>query len=248
MQFGTFRNGQAWTNIVAIQPASGGEGTAINGANNCQAIAIPVPGAITSGSNTTFTCVPAAISVQILNGNALQTTSGIQYGAVCPTQLDARNTTRTWTQLGTEVIAYMRPRLVSAAKLALRGVQMNSYPLDMTNLSDFTALNVQSTGTTTWDSTTGFESAGWAPMVVYNPDKSLLTYLVCVEWRVRFDMANPAVASHTQHSVTPDPVWNDMIHAAVALGHGVRDIATEVANAGVAEGSYLAHDLVNPAE
>lgn len=80
---------------------------------------------------------PAALTVQVMNPNALQTTSGICYLGRSTAQYELAGTTRTWDNLGNEFVQFMAPRLCSAGKLALRGVTIDSYPLDMTEVSDF---------------------------------------------------------------------------------------------------------------
>lgn len=210
----------------------------VNGAGNCDVLNLPIPG-VAVGQISTFTCVPAAMSVQIMNTEPLQTTSGLVAAACCPTQLNLKDNTRTWDAVTSQMYSYMKPRLMSAPKLALRGVHINSYPLDMNALSNFTGMENQPGGAVTWDTSsadpTGTANmSGLAPIYVSNNSGHELQYLVAVEWRVRFDLANPAVSSHVHHGVTPDSVWNKMVKAASDLGHGVKDIADVVATTGEA--------------
>jgi hypothetical protein len=133
----------------------------------------------------------------------------------------------------------MKPRLMSGGKLALRGVQMNAYPLNMNALSDFQKITNYGDGDKTWASNTGSAGdaqylTGFTPMVVINTSGEVLTYAVCVEYRVRFDLSNPAVSSHRHHPVTTDKVWDGMVKKAIALGNGVKDIADVVATMGQA--------------
>lgn len=235
MMFGTHQNGFGqWSNIIGI--GSVNDTLPIDAAMNSQQFGVPMPGA-NSGASSTLTCVPAALSVQVLNPNPLQSTSGVIAAAVCPTQLSLIDNTRTWNQFATQFVSYMKPRLLTGPKLALKGVQMNSYPMNMAALANFEPPAELADGGRTLNSSvteTSLYSTGWAPMVVNNPDGVELSYLVSVEWRVRFDISNPAVASHQHHSVTPDAVWERMIAGATALGNGVRDITEVVANMGQA--------------
>lgn len=175
---------------------------------------------------------PAAFSVQLMNPNALQTTKGIVYGGrvrtawkAQPHEDDLPSTT------ANQFISYNMPRLMASAKLAFRGVQVDGVPFNMSRLADFT--NLQSTdpgstaiGSGTWDFT------GFNPQFYYNPDSINLQFLVCCEWRVRFDPSNPAQASHIQHSHAEESIWMRVLHAAEAAGNGVVDIADKVANTG----------------
>ena len=225
-----------WTNVGLV--TSNISTLAINAANNTRFRTVPFPGNSIAGSGITAT--PAAISVQVMNPNPLQTTAGIVAGAVCPAQLDLRGRLETWDDFGTEFISYMRPRLMSAGKLALRGIQADSYPLNMSSLSDFRSIHNIPDGFVTWDSSsTSIFPEGFAPIVIINQGTFGETHLelnllVTVEWRVRFDIGNPAVSSHSHHGVTSDNYWDQLIRTAVDRGHGIMDIVERVASAGQA--------------
>lgn len=233
---GSSREKSSWSNTIAFGSSS--DTSNINGSGSTNIYNITAPGA-TVGDNSTITVVPAAMSVQVMNPNPLNDTNGIVYAAVCPTQLSLDDNTRTWLDFANEFTAYMRPRLMSAPKLALRGIQMNSYPLNMSELSDFQTIQNFSDGPITWKTSVQAPGSsqfltGLAPMVVVNSNQQNLTYAVTVEYRVRFDLSNPAVSSHKHHGITSDVTWDKMQKAAIALGNGVRDIADIVATAGQA--------------
>jgi hypothetical protein len=119
----------------------------------------------------------------------------------------------------------------------------------MADISDFRPLlEAEGVKDTRWSITAPenethrpFHPEGWAPMVYYNSynagvdstQRKEMTFLVCTEWRVRFDLANPACASHTHHGVTDDRAWDTHIKKAVALLPGVIDITEKVLTAGV---------------
>lgn len=228
MQFGTFVDDDGfWTNVVAL--GSGTAGSSINGPANTQRITIPTP-AVASLSGTGFTCVPAALSVQVMNNTALMNANGVFGGGVCHTQLSLGGRTETWNDLSTEFISYMRPRLMSGGKLALKGVQIDSYPMNMSALANFEKISALSD--TPFQYTGAPYAAGMAPIVFVNQNEQEITYLACVEWRVRFDIGSAAVASHVHHGVTPDSLWNNCVQTAVSLGHGVKEIADTVATVG----------------
>jgi hypothetical protein len=242
---GTFRrntrNGIAgsWSTVGCLRSVF--SGNPINGFENSFIQSVPFPGANVAGSG--LSAVPSAISVQVMNSNPLQSTEGIVAGSVSHTQLDLNGRTETWNDFTSEYISYMRPRLMSAGKLALRGVQMDSYPLNMNACSEFLPVTPSADGVFTWNpddgplTLSGLSPAGWAPLVIINngtPGALLLTFLVTVEWRVRFDIGNPAVSSHTNHGVSTDTQWGHMVNTMVGRGHGVLDIVEKVANTGAA--------------
>jgi len=91
---------------------------------------------------------------------------------------------------------------------------------------------------------------GWAPMVYYNPynaakgpsERQEMSFLVTVEWRVRFDISNPACSSHSLHKPTTDVQWHSHMKKAVDMLPGVIDIVERVANTGM--GIYRASQVL----
>jgi len=249
--FGTFRmdndsGNRIWTNIVGVSNVA--SGTAINGPANSKYYVVPSPFA--GASMTNGTLCPSAISVQVMNTDSLQLATGLFTSAVCPAQLSLGGSTGNYDTFAKNFVSYFKPRLMTGAKLALRGVQADSYPLSMSQVSEFqpcrefagTASSLTAP-TFTWLGTApsgGAASAdsinpvGWAPIVVVNEAATPLNYLITVEWRVRFDVGNPAVSTHTHHPVASDQTWDKLVHAAVARGHGIMDIVERVANTGMA--------------
>jgi len=183
--------------------------------------------------------VPSAMTVQIINPEALQTTDGIAFIGRSKVVLDLMGDTRTWEDVAKELVAYSAPRQCSAAKLAMRGVQVNAIPNNMSVLSDFVPRRYVDGGTAaqavTWGST-GFQTdfEGFAPIFVYNPSQIGLQYLVTIEWRMRFDPMNPAYAGHTMHQPASEATWSKVISDAESLGHGVQDISDVVGDKGSA--------------
>lgn len=237
MIFGTAMDDyENWTTTVAWGATSGQDNVPINSTDGVYTFKGGPPGG-SLGDPSCLTCVPSAMSVQILNGAAVNEANGIIYGAVCPTQLAMIDNSRRWKDFEHQFTSFMRPRLMSGGKLALRGVQMNAYPLNMNALSNFQKIQDYPDGKKTWASGTGHDGnaqylTGFTPMVVINTSGQELSYLVTVEYRVRFDISNPAVSSHRHHPVTSDASWEALIRKAVALGNGVRDIAEIVATVG----------------
>jgi len=192
------------------------------------------------GSHSQVT--PSACSVQIMNGNALQTTSGILYIGKLKVQPQyAGDTTETGQTIADNFVAYMAPRLCAAAKLALRGIHVNAHPLNMNRLADFSSVYRGFTsGTSTWAE--NLVPVGFTPIVIYNPQGVELNLLVCHEYRTRFELFNPACASHKFHPPTTDSTWANMVKKATELGSGAMDIADVVAQSGLLQriGSKIA--------
>lgn len=187
---------------------------------------------ISGGNWTGAQVTPAAYSVQLMNPNALQTTNGVVYAGRLRTEYKiSENVGKKGDEIAQEFVSYNNPRLMSAAKLAFRGVQMDIVPFNMSELANFTRVEEETTGAFTGAATMN-NNTGFAPLFVYNPNKINLQYLVCCEWRVRFDPSNPAQASHVLHQHVPENFWMQAMHYAESIGNGVVDIADRVAETG----------------
>lgn len=204
---------------------------AMNHPDNAQYYAMDL-----GGIGAAATVVPSAFSVQVMNPNALQTTAGIVYAGVMHTQAAVAGRAETWDSWANKFVEFQNPRILTAPKLALRGVQINSFPLNMSALADFRPVSgLGSTGGAfTWTSSE-VNVRGFAPIVVYNATDAVppqLEFLVTTEYRVRFDLDNVAAASHKQHPIATDKTWADLMARATSMGNGVIDIVEKVADAG----------------
>jgi hypothetical protein len=237
MIFGTFKRPEdvadragEWSNTVAV--GSVDDTKNINDAT-ANAYLYNSPLSFNTVGSSMATAVPSAITVQILNPEALQTTNGVIYAGIMSTQAAIGGRSQTWQELFDSFVNYMSPRLLSAAKLSLRGVQMSSYPLNMNPVSEFTELMERADQAVVMTEAIE-EPCGWAPMLVYNPNGVSLEYLVTTEWRVRFDLQNAASAGHSHHPIHSDGDWQRLMQQATSMGHGAMDIAEVVANVGAA--------------
>jgi len=203
-------------------------GSAINAASNAYLHAYP------SGMfGGAMTAVPSAVSVQIMCPTAISGAAGIIYAGVMSTQAQLAARTETFDSYFNKFVNFQAPRLCSAGKVALRGLHVNSYPLNMSELSDFKQMRDTGDGAVTY--TEGQpEPLGFAPILIYNPGGATLELLICTEWRVRFDLDNPASSSHRHHPASSDSMWDTLSRRAASMGHGAMDIADVVANAGQA--------------
>ncbi|APG78121.1 hypothetical protein [Beihai weivirus-like virus 12] len=246
MFFGTFKGPgnqfteTTWLSTIAIRGVA--PDTAINGTGNAflyNSSALQAP----SLSGTRM--VPAAMTVQIMNGQSLQNADGIAYIGKSKTVLDLMGDTRTWRTVFEDLVSYSAPRLCSGGKLALRGVQVDAVPNNLSVLSDFVPRRIPTEGARTWDEDqAALDFEGFAPIFVYNPDNIDLKFLVTIEWRMRFDPLNPAYAGHVTHTPAAESTWSKVLAHAESLGHGVMDIADVVADVGAA--GLRARDAIAP--
>lgn len=197
---------------------------------------------------------PSAMTVQIMNTNALQTTNGTVYGGIVKTLLKEASRNVTPEELAQDFITTQAPRLMAMPKLALRGVKIQSYPMNMSKLANFATFFDSQQGNTTdfaWGSQYGSTPAahelhisptGFAPIMIYRtgyePDGSApldrLTYQITTEFRCRFDLTNVAASTHRHHKVSTDSHWDRLMTMASNAGHGVLDIADSAAVRGAA--------------
>jgi len=221
-----------WTDIAGIKFKD--DALDVGSAGNVELIKFT---ALDNASWNGAQIVPAAFSIQIMNPNALQVTSGIVYIGRVRTSLKPSETlTKKVADLANQLLSYNNPRLCSAAKLAFRGVQIDLVPFNMSELANFTIRGQ--------DSFTQYGAAspnpyGFAPAFIWNPNKISLQFLIACEWRVRFDPSNPAQATHIHHPPASESVWARAQQFAESVGNGVIDIADRVANTGMAVGRAL---------
>lgn len=226
-------DGPGWSNIIGLADVD--KAANINAANNTR----PLVGPNIAGN---ISLVPSAFTIQVMNPEALQGTTGIMYIGRCLTRLDLRGNSGSWVDLQNDLISFQAPRLLAAAKLAFKGVQVDGIVADMNELSNFSTVTEFSSNPFTWDgSSTNKKSTavfgGFLPIFVLNPDGVGLRIQVTVEYRARFDPFNPAVASHQYHKPAPLSVWDRAVATMQTLGHGVREISDVVATAGSAYNS-----------
>jgi hypothetical protein len=184
-------NGAHWLSSCAISAVD--MASAVNAQNNSFTHSIPAPCELDSAAE----CVPSAVSIQVMNGNALQTTSGVIAIGRVNQQLHLDNEVASWSELGARFVSYYSPRLVSAPKLALRGVRCSAYPLNMDEYSHFAKIK-QNQGVFSMDEF--FSCGAFSPIVIYQTGTiTNLAVMVHIKWRVRFDPLHPATSTHTFH-------------------------------------------------
>jgi len=224
-----------WLSTIGVSNANDGLDVPISSSANSGNAHFYNSAALSASSLNASKMVPAAITVQIMNGEALQDASGIAYIGRSKTVLDLMGDSRTWQTVMQELVSYSAPRLCSAGKLALRGVQVNGIPNNLSVLSDFVPRRIPIAGKHVWtEATFATDFEGFGPIFVFNPDKIALKYLITIEWRMRFDPLNPAYSGHTMHQPASESTWSKVIGEAESLGHGVMDIADVVADVGAA--------------
>jgi len=223
----------AWLSTIYVSNREGKENSAIGldtDGGNAYFIGSE---SLQAASLTGARMVPAAYTVQIMNSETLQQADGICYIGRSKTVLDLMGSTRSWTTVMKELVSYSSPRLCSGGKLALKGVEVNAVPNNMSVLSDFVPRLVPANGDQVWkQSTYAADLEGFGPIFVYNPNRINLQYLVTIEWRMRFDPLNPAYAGHDIHPPASESTWSKVLSYAEMAGNGVRDIADVVADIG----------------
>lgn len=192
-----------WTNVVAIEdvvagnPINGGNNTAIHYADTLDVLAGDVG-----------EMVPASMTVRVMNGEALQTTTGMIFMGRSPTSLALGGATITYDDLGSRLINTGKPKNISAARLALAPQKASAVPMNMNDLSEFSEIYKSTDiGTPHTFDINLFEPTGLSPLWVYNPNSVNLTYLVTVQWRVRLDVGNPMAGAHTYYPPSPPSSW-----------------------------------------
>lgn len=219
-------NEERWSNICALQSKINNAGAYPIGDTNGTTKRVFSSLGGTAWSNARL--VPAAFTVKIMNPEALQTTSGMVYVGRSKQMLNPGGDLRQWDTFANELISYSSPELCAAGRLALRGVKVDAVPYDMTSMSDFRGLDIETSGDFTW-SNDRFQFDGFAPIFVYNPNQVNLQYMICCEWRVRFDPTNPAYATHNFHSPSTLGYWERVQRIGSALGNGVMDLTEKSA-------------------
>jgi len=173
---------------------------------------------------------PAAISVKVTNPNPLQLTSGTIQLTRVQGNTSYGGTTTVWGDAATALLSSCKPRVVSAAELAMKPLYGHGIPNDFTELGRFDRL-IPSTDTSlpnafTW-STQIFHPAGFTPLLVYNGTTNAgsttptsLTYEVTVKWRVRVTPDNPFSSTHTYQPVSSPSLWQSIVahHSAITSG------------------------------
>lgn len=200
------------------------------------------------------TLAPAALTVQIMNGNSLSGTDaarGMTYCGASKTQMRLMDVGDSWNTVGNDFVSFQSPRMCSAAKLALRGVKVSARPFNIQELMDFDVLvpSLDTTGNIRWDDfespwvseatspTTDIDAQtyrlkGFSPIMIYNPSNEELEIAVTCEWRVRYNYGHPACSTHQVHPAATTQAWDFVQKAMDGLGHGCVDIVEDVATGG----------------
>lgn len=219
--------GKQWFNWCGIEDVVATDDITKNG--NTRPIAMPMQ-ALESACEV----VPSALTVQVMNPASLQSADGVFAMARVNQQLMLGNSPagETYRDMVSKFVAFYSPRLLTGGKLSLRGVKCSAYPLDMSEYATFAGVSSGHPVGAPFTWSNAQHPAALSPIVFIqnNAVPKTLEFMVTIEWRVRFDPGNPATASHTYHETLPDEVWNGLIKGASECGHGVEEIAEEVAS------------------
>lgn len=207
---------QKWFGVAGLQNVPGLLGNAVNAAASTQALYIPGLDSLISSSTE---IVPAAYTVRLMNGNALQTTNGIVYIGRSNSNLAYGNSTTTWGALGTALASTMNTISVSAARLALNPHRANCLPLDYNEMCDFQEI-VTGSGYAAPFAWTGeaLRPGAMSPLFVYNPAGITLEFQVTIQWRLRLDPLNPLASDHKQYRTSPITEIEEAVVGTIASG------------------------------
>lgn len=232
---------EGWAPYCAVESDNGGAAAPITVSRFYKMAALEKLGELA-------TIVPSALTVQIMNPEALQTSNGIVYIGRMKTQFRGEDATASWDSLANEFVSYQEPRLCSAGKLALRGIKVSAAPFNIQELQDFDRIvdPIDTAGSGPhqfgWTSTSQpdgtdainprWKMKGFSPIMVYNPNNISLQYLVTMEIRCRYDLGHPASSSHTHHRPSTEGDWANKMKGMYDMGAGAMDIADSVAQMG----------------
>lgn len=219
-------NSPVWANTCAVY--SNAIGAAINAALGTTAIGYDFSGI---GGDNTAVLAPAAATFQVRCPTALLNAAGTVYGTRMKSDLSLAGSTRTWSQLATQIFSTQSMRAMTAAQLCTKGVKVDLLPVDLAEVEDFRAVGTLANGSFTWDGTGDpnwhdfLAPSGFAPAVIYNPTNAVLDFVCTTEWRLRFDPSNPGAAGHMVFPAASPGVWNGIVTEGHALAEsGFEDI------------------------
>ena len=184
--------------------------------------------------------VPAAMSIRVTCPSAMQTATGQFFLGKWNVAADPREYT-TYKALANGFMAYGQPRPLTAARLAMRGVQVDAMPRNMSDCSEFLHSAANSTAGSQDIEPYPFANAsgtwsGFSPIFLVVEDSTTsnttLNVQIAIKWRYRFSAVNPACKTHAYQPVAPDTIWNDVCAAASDVGHGVKVIADKAEDLG----------------
>lgn len=185
----------------------------INGTNNTASYPISTTDSFTVGGLSATELVPATMTVRVTCGKPLQTASGLIYLGRCPGNMSAGGTTMTWDDAIAALASVSKPKVVSAAALALDPHECHAVPYDFEEVSNFREmLPLSALGSPFSWTNDRFRPAALSPIFVWNPNGEDLNFEVIIQWRVRLDSANPLAAVHTYHPIAPLSLWDRVVN------------------------------------
>lgn len=179
--------------------------------------------------------VPASMSIRITCPTPLQTAKGQFFLGKWNIACDPREY-GTYQDIRDGFMSYGQPRPLTAAKLAMAGVQVNAMPRNMGECSDFLHCAANS-GPAIADITPyNFANlsspwTGLSPIFLVLessvPADTALNVQIAIKWRFRFPINNPAVKTHSYQNISADTTWNTAMKIASDMAHGVEAITSE---------------------
>ncbi len=228
----TTKQGDVISSIVGYKEENLALGAQANGIDLLQSASIR-----TAFGDEAVEAVPAAMTVRITCPTALQTATGQWFLGKYPINADPRDFD-TYQELYDGFISYAKPRPLTSPRLAMKGVQVSATPRDMSAMADFlhSSVPASSAEVITLATYPYTDEHGWwgglSPIIFGGGAGSTGTTLVaqvCLEFRYRFSLMNPASSTHTHHPPTTDSVWHEMVKEGYKMGSGVVDIVEGLA-------------------
>jgi hypothetical protein len=190
--------------------------------------------------DTSIECVPSRLTVRVTCPTALQTATGQFWLGRWAVNPDPRGYAN-FAAIANGFISFGHPRPLTAAKMAVEGVEVSALPRDMNKMADFLPLGVIDSDTidtvaTYPTSDTRYPWEGLTPIFLVAEGGGTTTDLniqVAVSWRWRFRMDNVAASTHRHYTPSDMKSWNKVLSdGAGKNGVGRVGNTTEVPRAG----------------
>jgi len=189
---------------------------------------------LANGTTGGIECVPAAMTVRLTCPSALQGAAGQFFLGRWSVAADPRSYA-TFEDMRSGFLSYGHPRPLTAARLAMRGVEVSSVARDMNVCSEFLPLHATDAGNKIVNKGSYSLSdplapwSGFTPIVLIAEDSvtaaTTINVQVAIEWRWRFSLDNVAASTHTYHKPATAGVWSSIMETASTAGNGVTAIA-----------------------
>lgn len=175
---------------------------------------------LSGGNADSVECVPSKMTVRITVPSPLQTATGQFFLGRWAVNPDPRQYV-TYADMADGFISYAHPRPLTAARLAVEGVEVSALPRDMNKMADFLPMFASGGGSELVQGTYPFTDSkypweGLTPIFFVSQPNSgspntEVNIQVAISWRWRFRMDNVASSTHRHHPPGSMAQWNKII-------------------------------------